>query len=75
MVHHKRAKNGANAMHSLGNLEAEGCLIYKIYLKRLPRIIYKDHNIVAQCTMCIAYDTVSDVVESEVHQCQQNSDA
>ena len=26
-----------------------------------------------QCT--IVHDTVSDVVESEVHQCQQNSDA
>ena len=25
--------------------------------------------------VCGQYDTVSDVVESEVHQCQQNSDA
>ena len=25
--------------------------------------------------LIIAYDTVSDVVESKVHQCQQNSDA
>ena len=24
---------------------------------------------------CLPYDTVSDVVESKVHQCQQNSDA
>ena len=38
----------------------------------------------SQCDLCclnvhvmstVAYDTVSDVVESEVHQCQQNSDA
>ena len=31
--------------------------------------------VLQRCLRYIAYDTVSDVVESEVHQCQQNSDA
>ena len=61
----KSQLTGNKATAGIGN----HCLVHRVEMVDLDIIIRRI------CACISAYDTVSDVVESKVHQCQQNSDA